>query len=134
MPPSRIARPCGGLAGGDVGRRDEIGRAVLQAPHREQHRAEHRGERQRDQHQPLVLGLTSSLRFSASAAASARRIASQRPAAAGRSVAERGQRISGDDERPVVHSAALRRSRASTFGCGKLGAHPHQHDRAEQTR
>ena len=59
-------------------RRVEIGRAVLEAPHREQHRAEHAASASDDQHQPLMLGLDHhGSRFSASASASAVRIERQ---------------------------------------------------------
>ena len=75
MPPSRIALVRRYLAGGDIRRRNEIGRTVLQAPHGEQHRAEHCRDGQDDQDQPLMLGLDHHWRrFSASASASAPRI------------------------------------------------------------
>ena len=69
-----------------------------------------------------------------SASASRLGAAHRAPAPHGRapSVPSTVERIGGDDEGPGVHVAAIRFSRASTLLPGELGAHPHQHDRAEQ--
>jgi hypothetical protein len=79
IPPMRMLRSSGMPFLGDVGGGVEESGIVAQAPHAEQHRGEHGEGGKDDQGEPLVLGFHRghASRLSASASASARRMAVQ---------------------------------------------------------
>ena len=84
-----------------------------------------------DEHQPLMLGLQF-MRVLQRVGLGLGPAHRQHTPTRQRQRADDGQRISGDDERPGVHSRRHPPQPRLDLGSRKLGPHPHQHDRAEQ--